>query len=102
MGHISEETVIKSLQQIQKIDEEKRNHYAVDYVEEEISYDEFYSKYLLLNRPCVLGKWATKKWKSIRLWTSCSTEEAVSVNCPNFLYLKETFGSAIVPVADCK
>ncbi|KAJ9577233.1 hypothetical protein L9F63_006207 [Diploptera punctata] len=60
---------------------------------DDISYNEFFTKYLCKNLPCILQIKATKNWKSVNEWTLNKK--------PNFTYIAEKFGSAAVPVANC-
>ena len=61
----------------------------IDYIEEPITYQNFFTEYLLRNKPCVLGSWATDSWKSRAEW--------VKNNEPNLDYLVEKFGKNNIP-----
>ncbi len=56
----------------------------IDFLEEPVSYKHFFDNYLLGNKPCVLGKWATSHWKSRLEWTR--NEE------PDFEFMAANFG----------
>ena len=56
----------------------------IDYVEDPITYAEFFRKYLLPNRACILGPWATAAWRSRLEWAAN--------NDINFDQLKQEFG----------
>ena len=56
----------------------------IDYIEEPITYQKFFTEYLLRNKPCVLGSWATDSWRNRAEW--------VKNNEPNLDYLVEKFG----------
>ncbi|XP_041376873.1 uncharacterized protein LOC121389344 [Gigantopelta aegis] len=58
------------------------------------SYEEFFLRFLLPNKPCVLSSEATAKWQSRREWV-CKDGK------PDFEFLRQHFGDAVVPVADC-
>ncbi|XP_061163826.1 2-oxoglutarate and iron-dependent oxygenase JMJD4-like [Saccostrea echinata] len=59
------------------------------------SYSEFFENYLLRNRPCILSSLNTDTWNSRTDWTLPNGQ-------PNFEFLREKFGHACVPVANCK
>lgn len=67
---------------------------SIDVVPADISPSVFYDRYLLANRPCVLDAQTTHTWKSRRCWVTPDGK-------PDYEYLKEHFGSAVAPVADC-
>ncbi|ELU02976.1 hypothetical protein CAPTEDRAFT_158070 [Capitella teleta] len=67
---------------------------SVDHLSEPVSYEEFFLNYLLPNKLCVLGKWVTEEWRSRRDWVAADLT-------PNMHFLKEHFGSAIGPIANC-
>ena len=56
----------------------------IDYIEKPITYQEFFTEYLLGNKPCVLGSWATNNWRSRAEW--------VKNNEPILDYLVEKCG----------
>ncbi|XP_048238027.1 2-oxoglutarate and iron-dependent oxygenase JMJD4-like isoform X2 [Haliotis rufescens] len=66
---------------------------AIDHLDEMPSYEEFFLKYLLPNRPCVLSARSTEGWRSRREW--------VLQGAPHLDFLISHFGSVTVPVADC-
>lgn len=37
-------------------------------INNEVCYSEFYDKYLIMNRPCLLSKTHTESWLSRKLW----------------------------------
>ena len=59
----------------------------IDYIEKPITYQEFFTEYLLRNKPCVFGSWATNNWRSRAEWVKNSE--------PNLEYLVEEFGKNI-------
>ncbi|XP_064483350.1 2-oxoglutarate and iron-dependent oxygenase JMJD4-like [Ornithodoros turicata] len=65
----------------------------IDVVETTEKYEEFFKRYLLANRPCKISSIATRDWKSSR-WVD-------SHGKPDLQYIRETFGLAVAPVADC-
>ncbi|CAN7937524.1 unnamed protein product, partial [Ixodes hexagonus] len=67
---------------------------AIDYVSNELTYDEFFKKYLMTNTPCIIRAEQTRHWRSVRGWVD-------GRGAPNFAYLRSEFGHAAVPVADC-
>ncbi|KAK3611203.1 hypothetical protein CHS0354_009457 [Potamilus streckersoni] len=87
----------KSLQNTTKLEQIRNSSYStselvrIDY---EISYAEFFKRYLLENRPCILSSRFTESWKSRKEWVD-------ETGCPNLLFLDNMFGGASVPVADC-
>ncbi|XP_072034844.1 2-oxoglutarate and iron-dependent oxygenase JMJD4-like [Amphiura filiformis] len=67
---------------------------SVDHITERISYQDFFVKYLLPNRPCLLSSYVTAKWRSVKEWVKEDGQ-------PNLDFLASNFGDALVPVADC-
>ncbi|XP_071791315.1 2-oxoglutarate and iron-dependent oxygenase JMJD4-like [Asterias amurensis] len=67
----------------------------VEYINSSITYDEFFLRFLVPNRPCVFGPHITQDWRSVREWVTKDGR-------PNFNYLAQMFGSTVVPVADCR
>ncbi|XP_053980754.1 2-oxoglutarate and iron-dependent oxygenase JMJD4 [Hylaeus anthracinus] len=65
----------------------------IDHVNPSITYDEFFSKYLIPNKPCIFNSKVTENWSCRRQW---SDEDA-----PDFDVLDLLFGNCVVPVADC-
>jgi len=51
-----------------------------------ISYEEFFSRYLSVNKPCILSQEMTANWKSRLEWVDGNGK-------PNFEFLKEYFGN---------
>ena len=56
----------------------------IDYIAEPITYQDFFTRYLQTNRPCIFGPWATETWKSRSEW--------IYDDKPNLSYLSDTFG----------
>ncbi|XP_029649406.1 2-oxoglutarate and iron-dependent oxygenase JMJD4-like isoform X1 [Octopus sinensis] len=67
---------------------------SVDYVSEEISYEDFFLRYLIPNKPCVFSCKHTRHWRSRAEWVDEQGK-------PKFEFLKTNFGNAKVPVAIC-
>lgn len=65
----------------------------IDYVDPSITYDEFFSKYLMENKPCIFKSNITEKWSCKRQWNLDGA--------PDFDVLDILFGDCMVPVADC-
>ncbi|XP_060064308.1 2-oxoglutarate and iron-dependent oxygenase JMJD4-like [Ylistrum balloti] len=61
----------------------------------DITYDDFFQQYLLQNRPCIFSSELTQGWFSRRDWVDKATGK------PDLTFLKEQFGDAVTPVADC-
>ena len=61
----------------------------LDYITEPITYERFFIEYLLPNKACVFGTWATEGWTSRQEWV---TKE----NKPNIQFLKKEFGAYII------
>ena len=51
---------------------------------DEISYNDFFSKYLIDNEPCIIKSSAIKNWPCTTSW--------IQDGAPNFELLKELFG----------
>ncbi|XP_071873753.1 jumonji domain containing 4 [Bombus fervidus] len=66
----------------------------IDYVDTSITYDDFFSKYLMENKPCIFKPNITENWSCKRQWNLDGA--------PDFDVLDISFGDCIVPVADCK
>lgn len=76
------------------------NQYDYDKIQEiekvshtELNYNEFFSNYMLTNRPLIIAGIATD-WHCSRHWIESS-------NTVNFTYLKQKIPTSNVPVADC-
>ncbi|XP_019363582.1 PREDICTED: jmjC domain-containing protein 4 [Crocodylus porosus] len=69
----------------------------VDFIEkvESFNYSDFFRDYLIPNHPCILSSKFTEGWGSRRNWVTRDGK-------PNFDYLLQTFGEAVVPVANCE
>ncbi|KAK7111637.1 hypothetical protein V1264_011238 [Littorina saxatilis] len=65
------------------------------YIDELPDYDEFFAKFLVPNQLGILSEKATSLWKSRREWV-CED------GSPDFVFLRQAFGEATVPIADCK
>ena len=65
----------------------------IDYVGPSMTYDEFFSKYLISNKPCIFKSNVTDNWSCRRQWNLDNT--------PDFNVLDILFGNYVVPVADC-
>nr|BAN21255.1 hypothetical protein [Riptortus pedestris] len=59
----------------------------------EISYSQFFEKYLYRNEPCVI-RGITDDWPSQQLW--------IHHGKPNIDYLETNYGTSMVPVANCE
>ncbi|GFV76077.1 2-oxoglutarate and iron-dependent oxygenase JMJD4 [Trichonephila clavipes] len=59
-----------------------------------IPYECFFSNYLCANIPCIISSSVTLNWKSRLEWVAEN-------GLPNFAFLEQEFGSAVVPVSDC-
>ncbi|XP_067148165.1 2-oxoglutarate and iron-dependent oxygenase JMJD4 isoform X2 [Apteryx mantelli] len=68
----------------------------VDFIEkvESFTYSDFFRDYLIPNHPCIFSAKFTEGWGSRRNWVTWDGK-------PNFDYLLQKFGEAIVPVANC-
>ncbi|XP_066122554.1 2-oxoglutarate and iron-dependent oxygenase JMJD4 isoform X2 [Saccopteryx bilineata] len=68
----------------------------VDFIEkpDSFSYTDFFRGYLLPNVPCVFSSAFTEGWGSRKHWVTSSGK-------PNFDYLLQNYGDAVVPVANC-
>ena len=64
------------------------------YFDEPQNYDKMFCEILLKNQLCVIGQKATSSWKSRNLWVTAEGK-------PNFAYIKDHFGEAFGPVANC-
>ncbi|XP_011685344.1 PREDICTED: jmjC domain-containing protein 4 isoform X2 [Wasmannia auropunctata] len=65
----------------------------VERIDSTVTYNEFFTKYLLCNKPCVISSQAIENWPCSREW--------VLNDAPNFEVLRTLFGHSTVPVADC-
>ncbi|XP_022250486.1 jmjC domain-containing protein 4-like isoform X2 [Limulus polyphemus] len=66
----------------------------VKYIDNQISYQDFVVQFLIPNLPCKFASHFTESWRSRKEWVNSEMK-------PNFSFLKEHFGMATVPVADC-
>lgn len=71
----------------------------IDRVDEDITYNEFFVKYIFGNQPCIIGEWITKDWRAISDWVV--TDSMSGKSQIHFSKLESLFGDATVPVADC-
>ena len=58
-----------------------------------INYSEFFEKFLLCNKPCII-KNSTENWESATKWLDAN-------NNLNVDYFRQKYGSSEVPIADC-
>ncbi|CAD6216485.1 GSCOCG00004649001-RA-CDS [Cotesia congregata] len=63
-------------------------------INDAITYNDFFTQYLIKNEPCVFKSGITNQWPCVNNW--------VFNNAPNFKHLKKLYGSCQVPVANCK
>lgn len=63
----------------------------------ELSYEEFFSRYMLPNRPVIIQGLAVG-WKATTSWTMPSSGGKQMRMVPNLEYLERTFGSCVAPV----
>ncbi|XP_063780595.1 2-oxoglutarate and iron-dependent oxygenase JMJD4 isoform X2 [Pseudophryne corroboree] len=68
----------------------------IDFIDdpENFSYNEFFSRYMLANTPCLFSSKFTQSWGSRKSWVT-------SEGKPNWAHLLQNFGDAVVPVANC-
>ncbi|XP_053569709.1 2-oxoglutarate and iron-dependent oxygenase JMJD4 [Bombina bombina] len=68
----------------------------IDFIEDPdtFSYSKFFHDYLLTNSPCLFSAKFTKEWGSRKTWVTAE-------NKPDWDYLLQNFGNAVVPVANC-
>lgn len=67
---------------------------CIDYLDpSSITYDEFFARYLIGNRPCIFKSGITENWSCKRQWNLDGA--------PDFDVLEILFGDCVVPVADC-
>ncbi|XP_057324903.1 2-oxoglutarate and iron-dependent oxygenase JMJD4-like isoform X1 [Microplitis mediator] len=59
-----------------------------------ITYNDFFTQYLIKNEPCVFKCGITNEWPCVNKW--------IFNNQPNFKHLKQLYGNCKVPVANCK
>ncbi|XP_067119576.1 2-oxoglutarate and iron-dependent oxygenase JMJD4 [Centruroides vittatus] len=67
----------------------------IEIIDNEITYEEFFLKFMCANRPCKFSSKFTDNWKSRKLWINNDDDK------PNFDYLQREFGDSLAPVADC-
>jgi hypothetical protein len=60
---------------------------SIEYITEPISYWEFFSRFLVPNKPCVFGPAVTKDWLCRKEWVTTDGK-------PDFDLLKENFGKS--------
>ena len=58
-------------------------------IDSPISYEDFFLRHLLHNKPCLLGEWVTADWRARQDWVSAD-------NTPNVQHLRQQFGECIV------
>ncbi|XP_033728591.1 uncharacterized protein LOC117317769 isoform X2 [Pecten maximus] len=61
----------------------------------DVSYEDFFRKYLLQNKPCIFSSELTQGWLSRQHWVDKETRK------PNLAWLKQNFGDVVAPVANC-
>ncbi|EFN85605.1 JmjC domain-containing protein 4 [Harpegnathos saltator] len=66
---------------------------TIERIDSTVTYNDFFSEYLIRNRPCIISSQATENWPCRREW--------VLEDAPNFEMLRTSFGHSVVPVADC-
>jgi len=49
-----------------------------------LNYNEFFERFLLANRPCVISDFVTKEWPCLQTWVSCGE--------PHYNYLANKYG----------
>jgi hypothetical protein len=59
-----------------------------------IPYEDFWSRFIATNKPCVLDATFTSDWPARSDWIVDDFQ-------PKFDYLRSKFGDCVVPVADC-
>lgn len=66
-------------------DEDSRVPDTIERIEEsKVTYNDFFSKYLICNKPCIVNSQATENWACRRDW--------VLNDAPNFEVLRTLFG----------
>lgn len=85
---------LKTQEDILELRQKSANCTKIPRIEESLSYDTFFTTYLLSNYPCIFNQSYTSHWRSRKDW--CMPD-----GTPNFEFL-QTFGNIMVPVADCK
>lgn len=58
--------------------------HKISYVNADVQYNDFFRRYLCLNRPCIVRGPVTEGWKSAIEW--------ISESRPNFSYISQKFG----------
>ncbi|XP_072751632.1 2-oxoglutarate and iron-dependent oxygenase JMJD4 [Anoplolepis gracilipes] len=87
-------TLIEINNSLYSFDEDTCVPDTIERIEEStVTYNDFFSKYLIPNKPCVINFQATENWPCRRDW--------VLNGEPNFQVLRTLFGHTVVPVADC-
>ncbi|XP_034238699.1 2-oxoglutarate and iron-dependent oxygenase JMJD4 isoform X2 [Thrips palmi] len=69
------------------------NDCGISRICQEVSYAEFFCQYLVRNSPCIISNFVSNDWESRKLW-----REGLK---PSWSSLREQFGDAEVPVANC-
>ena len=64
--------------QTSEIDYKDPIYSSIPYIEAPISYSQFFHLFLLPNRPCVLGGWATKHWACSEDWKVHHLKSSIS------------------------
>ncbi|XP_076316913.1 jumonji domain containing 4 isoform X2 [Tachypleus tridentatus] len=70
------------------------NETDAKYIDNQISYQDFVVQFLIPNLPCKFASQFTESWRSRKEWVNSEMK-------PDFSFLKDHFGMAAVPVANC-
>jgi len=88
------EIELNRLPDLSERDDKALQFSTIPYLAEPCSYDQFFTNYLLDNRPCLLGNWATHSWPCLSDWRGKSG--------PRLDHILTLVGSdARVPVTNC-
>ncbi len=68
---------------------------GIAYIEDPITYKEFFLNYMIKNRPCILGPWATENWISRKQWVG--KDGTIRLE-----YMVKDFGDECGPAANCQ
>ncbi|XP_020279195.1 jmjC domain-containing protein 4 [Pseudomyrmex gracilis] len=86
-------TVIEIDDSSHPVEEDGRVIVTIDRIDLRVTYNDFFSEYMIRNKPCVINLEATENWPCRREW--------VLDGAPNFEALRSLFERCVVPVADC-
>ena len=67
---------------------------VVKFSEEPLQYEEFFLRYLLPNKPCLLAPWATEGWRSRQEWVTPQST-------PDLHYIRKHFGGKSLVFSFC-